>query len=214
MKLKHLSLSFSVFGVLSLYLLSMLSQPSEISIAELPKYEGKLVTVEGLVTSYYITKYGSQLITIKENNATTTLFLEESTEVEYGDKIRATGEVQKFKDDWEIIVENVRDIELIRKWSNISFPLWQLAENPTKYLGLNVNVTGYIESISNGYFNLVDLEEKHSLIVFYNLSRNITLYPGQKVSVSGKFSFGSENFRYKLVLFDDNHCITFLRSNE
>jgi len=72
--------------------------------------------------------------------------------------------------------------------------LCQLADNPLEYLGLNVNVTGHIESISNVYFYLVDVEEKYSLIVFYNNFENITIHPGQKVNISGKFTF--DHFPY------------------
>lgn len=211
MKLKYFSLLFSVIGILVLYFLSKLSQTPLIEIHELPDYEGKQVIIEGVVTDYQVTRHGSQIITIENNNATTTVFVEGKTNIEYGDKIRVTGEVQKYKDDWELVVNDNRFVTILEKWHNISFPLWQLAEKPTKYLDLNVNVTGYIESISNTYFYLVDIEKKHSLIVFYKLSKNITIFPGQKVSASGKFSFDEENFRYQLEICEENHSLTYLK---
>ena len=211
MKLKYLSLLLAITGVLLLYFLSRLSHPPLIDINEMPDYEGKQVTIEGVVTDYRATRQGSQIIKIKSNNATATVFAEGKTNMEYGDRIQATGEVQKYKDDWELVTNDNRYVTILEKWHNISFPLWQLAENPAKYLDLNVNVTGYIEAISNAYFYLVDLEKKHSLIVFYKLSKNITIYPGQKISVSGKFSFDEENFRYQLELFDEKHTITLLK---
>jgi len=211
MKLKYFSLLFSIIGILVLYFLSRLSQTPLIAIHEMPDYEGKRVTIEGVVTDYQVTKHGSQIITIKDNNATATVFVEGFTALEYGDKIQATGEVQKYKDDWELVINDNRLVKILEKWQNISFPLWQLAENPTKYLELNVNVTGYIESTSNAYFYLVDIEKKHSLIVFYKLSKNITIYPGQKVSASGKFTFDEENFRYQLEICEEKHSITPLK---
>ncbi len=208
MKLKYFSLLFTVIGILVLYFLSELSQPPAIEIHELPDFEGKQVTVDGIVKDHHTTKYGSQIITIENNNATATVFVETASDVEYGDKIQVTGEVQKYKDDWEIVVNDNKFIKILKKWHNISFPLWQLADNPTRYLDLNVNVTGHVEAISNAYFYLVDVEKKHSLIVFYKLSKNITIFPGQKISASGKFSFDKENFRYQLGLYEEKHGIT------
>ena len=211
MKLKYFALLFSIVGILILYFLSRLSQAPLIEIQEMPDYEGKQVIIEGLVTDYQITKHGSQIITIKDDNDTTTFFVEGELDVEYGDKIQATGEVQKYKDEWELVINDDRFVKILKKWQNISFPLWQLAKKPGKYLGLNVNVTGYIESISNAYFYLVDLEKNYSIIVFYKKSKNITIFPGQKVSVSGKFSFDEENFRYQLQIWEDKHSINLLK---
>ena len=205
MKLKHFSLIFSIIGILVLYFLSELSHIPLIEISEMPKYEGKQATIQGIVTNYYMTRHGTQIISIKEENSTAEVFVEGGIDVEYGDIIKATGEIQKYQDKWELIINDKRFVKILEKWNNISFPLWQLAENPSKYLNLNVNVTGYVESISNAYFYLVDIENKHTLIVFYKIPKNLSIYPGQRVSVSGRFSFDKENFRYQLDLFDVNH---------
>jgi hypothetical protein len=210
MKLKQLSIIFSVVGILILYLIPKISEPSIIWISEIPNYEGKQVSVIGVVSKIYLTKYGSQMITIKDNNATTTVFVEGQIDVEYGDKIQVTGQVQKYNDAFEIVVNDNSFVKTLEKWHNISLPLWQLAQNPTKYLGLNVNVTGYIESISNSHFYLTDTEGNYSLIVSYLLAKNITISPGQKISASGKFFFDEKAFRYKLEICDEKHGITFL----
>ena len=207
MKLKHFSLLFSVLGILVLYFLSKLSMPPLVDIHELGDYDGKTVTVEGIVTEHQTTGQGSQIITIKENESTATVFLGQRTDVEYGDKIQATGSVDKYKDSWEIMVDDDRLVRIIEKWNNVSFPIWQLAENPSRYLDLNVNVTGYIESISNSYLYIVDLDRKRSLIVFYHGAHNVTIFPGQEVSVTGVFCFDKENFRYQILLFNENHKI-------
>ena len=211
MKLKYFSLLFSVVGILLLYFLSRLSEPPLIEINEMPGYEGKQVIIEGIVADYQTTRHGSQIITIRNSNDTLTIFVEGKTDLDYGDTIQVTGEVQKYEDTWELVVNDCRSVNILEKWHNISLPLWQLAETPTKYLDLNVNVTGFIESISNAYFYLIDVESKHSLIVFYRLSRNFTLIPGQEISACGKFSFDEENFRYQLEIYDEKHKITYLR---
>lgn len=210
MKLKQFSLLFSVCGVLLLYFISELSQPPLIEIREMPDYDGKQVIIEGVVVDYQLTKHGGQIITVGGENATATVFVEGKTDVEYGDKIQATGDVQKYNEEWELVVNDKRLIRVLFEWQNNSKQLWQLAETPSKYLDLNVNATGYIESISNAYFYLVDIEEKHSLIVSYRLFDNVTIHPGQKVSVSGKFTFDKENFRYQLEVCDKKHGIILL----
>jgi len=208
MKLKYFSLLFSIVGILLLYFLSKLTQPPLIEIFEIPDYDGKQVITRGIVKDYSNSRFGSKQITIGENNHSVIVFLEGNFDVEYGDKIQARGEVQKYKDGWEIIVNDRQFVEILAKWNNTSFPLWQLANNPMKYLNLNVKVKGYIESISNADFYLVDIENKNSLMVSYSNLKNISIYPGQLVNVSGKFIFDEINFRYQLKIFDEKHGIS------
>jgi len=208
MKLKYFSMIFSIIGILILYMISRFSQAPIININEIKDYEGKQVTLKGFVTEHHLTKFGSQIIKVADENCSVEVFLEGKVEVEYGDKIRATGEVQKYKDTWELIVNDNREIQIIEKWHNVSSPLWQIAENPTRYLNLNVNVTGHIESVSNAYFLLVDIESKHSLIIYYSIVKDITLYPGQKICALGRFTFDEKNFRYMLDICEENHGIT------
>lgn len=210
MKLKHYSLIFSIAGILVLYFLLKVSQPSVIGIYEISKYEGKQVTIEGIVIEHHQTKYSSQIIKIENNNDSTTVFIEGKIEIEFGDKIQVTGEVQKYEGEWEIVVNSINMVKIIEKWGNRSFPLWQLAENPTKYLGLDINISGCIDYISNSYFYIADFERKYSLLVTYDLVKNISISPGQKICVLGRFSFDEENFRYKLELNQQAHGITTL----
>ncbi|UCF50180.1 MAG: hypothetical protein JSU91_01490 [Thermoplasmatales archaeon] len=212
MKLKYFSMLFSIIGILVLYMISKFSQAPVITISDIQNYEGKQVTLRGIVTEHHLTKFGSQIIKIADNNSSVEIFLEGKTDVEYGDEIQATGEVQNYKDIWELIVNDIRQLQILKKWQNISFPLWQIAENPTRYLNINVNITGYIESVSNAYFLLVDIERKHSLIIYYSISKNITLYPGQKICASGKFTFDEKNFRYMLDICEENHGIAIAKT--
>jgi len=207
MKLKYFSLLFSIIGILFLYFLSKLTQPLPITLNQISDYEGKQVIVKGIVTYYSTSRFGTQQITVENNNFSVIVFLEGNFGVEFGDEIQAMGEVQKYKDNWELIVNNKQFIKILKKWNNISFPLWQLAGNPKRYLDINVNVTGYVEFISNANFYLVDLENKHSLLVIYKSFEDKTIYPGQKVNVCGKFTFDEKNFRYQLEIFDKNHGI-------
>lgn len=208
MQLKHYSLLFSIAGIIILYFLSTLTQPIVIELSELSEYEDKQVTVEGIVAEHYITSYESQIIKIEGDNATAMIFVEGKSDVEYGDKIQVTGKVQKYKGDWEIVVGNERFVTILQKWQNISIPLWQIAENPVKYDGLNINVTGYIDAVYDAYFYLVDEEVVHSIIVFYNSFEHGSVYSGQKVDIAAQFRYDPEDLRYKLDVMDETHGIT------
>jgi hypothetical protein len=205
MKLKHLAVVFALTGTFLLYFISTLVQPTTIKLEQIPSFEDKRVIATGIVAEYYTTQYGSQLITIRDENFSVTVFLEGEVDLEYGDKIQAAGQVQKYKDAWEIIVENIKDIKILEKWKNTSFPVWQLAQRPTKYLGLNVNVSGWVDAVFDNYFYLKDIENNNTLLVFYNA--NPFLYRGKSVFVSGKFLFDEQNLRYVLVVNEEEHGV-------
>ena len=207
MKLKHFSLLFSITGIALLYFMSLLVQPAIIEIQEIPNHEGRQITTQGIVTYQRFSSFGNQMITIEDNNASAIVFVEGETDVEYGDILEVTGEVQKYNNEWEIIVNNIRYVVILQKWNNISIPLWQIAGNPMRYIGLNVNITGFIDMVYDSFFNLVDLDDKFTLKVFYTSSNNISLYHGMNVSVSGVFSYDEKNFEYYLKQYGGEHRI-------
>ncbi len=213
MDLKYYSLLFSIIGILILYVLSLLSQPALVTLEELPQYEGKQVIVEGIVVESRQTKYDSQLIVLKENNTTATVFIEGALAfaIEYGDTLQVEGTVQQYEGEWEIVVDNGKHATLLQKWQNISFPLWQLVECPERYKGTNVNVTGYVDVIYDSYFYLVDVEGEHTLIVFYTPPSYGALFPGQEVRVAAAFVFDESNFRYVLDISEESHGITIIQ---
>lgn len=213
MKFKYLIIVLSVSGTLLLYLLTMISQPTTISLSTLSHYEGKQVRTQGIVTAYRTTSFGSQLITIRdtadENNATSTVYLEGALSVEYGDTIQVTGTVQRYNGEWELAVDNPKYLTITQKWNNISFPLWQLAEHPTRYLNTNVNVTGIIETISGSTFILTDIDGKYSLLV-YPESSHPTLTKGDTITVEAQFQYDANNVRYILRSTTDASRISVL----
>ena len=207
MNLKYFSLIFSITGIVILYLISTLTNAPFVDLNEISKYEGKQVITRGIVTKHYVTNYGSQIITIKNENSSATIFLEEEIFVEYGDRIQVKGEVQKYKGCWEIIANNKQSVVVIEKWQNISILLWQIAQNTYYYEGLNINITGYIDSIYDNYFYLVDEEGEHTLLVFYDVYKKNQLLFGQKVNINGFFVFDEQNFRHVLTFTSDKHKI-------
>jgi hypothetical protein len=207
MKLKYLSVLFSILGVLFLYFISTLSQPVFISLAEIPEYEDKQVIVEGIVTDYQDTAYGSQFIFIEDDNTSVSVFVEGSIDVDYGDTIQATGKVQKYNDDWEVVVNNERYVKIVQKWQNLSIPLVQLAKNPTKYVELNINATGHVDMIYDSYFYLVDDAGEHSLFISCNPSLYDAVAPGEQVTVAGRFDYKKEELRYILTICKETHGV-------
>jgi len=206
-ELKYFCIILSVIGIVVLYFLSLFSQPTIIKLSEISSYEGKQVIVQGITKEYYTTTYGSQIITIEEENASTKVFLEGMIPIEYGDIIQATGTVQKYKGSWEIVVDNIHYVKIVKKWNNISMPLWQIAENPNRYSGLNVNISGYVDTIYDDYFYLSDLEGEHSIIVNYVYQNDFFLTPGLKINVAARFSYDVGDFRYKLEISENTHGI-------
>jgi len=207
MKLKQLSLIFAITGTIFLYFLATLSKPVAIELVEIPRYEGKKITTQGVVTEYFTTKYASQMITLKDENFTVIVYVEGITDVEYGDKISVTGEIQKYREDWEIMVNDKKNLQIIEKWQNISLPLWVLAQKPIYYLGLNVNVTGFIDIVYNSFFNLVDLKTNTSIPVYFEYYQGDNISSGKKVTIFAKFMFDEQQLRYKLVLCDEKHGV-------
>lgn len=214
MEFKYFVIILSIACIIFLYFLSTLSKPIVIELNEIPNYEGKQVIVEGVVTEHRITTYGGQIIEIKnldnENVSETMIFVERQTSVEYGDRIQVTGIVQKYKDEWEIVVNNEKHIKILQKWNNITFPLWQLAENPDKYVGTNVNVTGFINRIYDAYFYLIDSEEKYTVVVYFDPPKFYNFSQGAAVYVGARFVYDAETMRYVLSAKEETHRITLL----
>ena len=162
--------------------------------------------MEGVVVSFFETKYGCQLITIKKDNLTAKLFLEETVNVECGDLVKATGEVQKYDGEWEVIVESKKFLEVIQRWEQKYVPLWRLSSDPRGYEGLNINTTGWIDDVFGKSFYLTDKDRNFSIPVI-NLVSNLSFHSGEKAIVSGEFIYDKENFRYIIKCYRDQHKV-------
>lgn len=199
MNIKYLSILLAVIGIIALYAASTLSQPAEIELSELPNYEGKEVIITGIVTDYYLTRQGSQMIYIKQNNITTKIFSEEAHDIERGDQIRAQGSVQKYQGNFELMVNNKNYITVLQKWDKETISLKQLSSQPEKYNNLNINVTGKIKETYGTLFLLTDENNQHSLTVIVSNSSNLNLEKNQEILIHGKFTYDRENLRYQLL---------------
>jgi hypothetical protein len=98
-------------------------------------------------------------------------------------------------------------VKILQKWVNISAPIWQIAENPKKYVDTNINVTGAIDRIYESYFYLVDTNEEFSIVVYYDSSRFYNLSEGYTVCVCGRFVYDAATLRYVLETNLQSHYI-------
>jgi hypothetical protein len=215
MKFKYIVIVISLVSLFVLYLLSTLSQPTTISLSLVPFNEGKEVVVKGIVTNYQTTTYGSQLISIRDvnstNESTIILYIEGEFPVEYGDIIQANGIVQQYNNNWELTVSNPRFIIVLQRWGDRPFPVWQLAQNPTKYVDTNVNVTGLISTLSSSSFYLHDTEGNYVLPVSFPHSSESLFSQGDLVAVKARFLYNQETFSYQLKVADTTQGIIVLQ---
>jgi hypothetical protein len=206
MKFKYIVVVLSLVSLLVLYLISGLSQPTVISFSKIPASEGKQVVVKGIVAGYQTTTVGSTLVTIRDtdsiNTSTITLYVEGPLLVEYGDLVQATGIVQQYNNAWELAVTSPQSVAILQKWGNRSFPLWQLAQNPARYVDTNVNVTGIVGTISSSNFNLQDSAGDYSVPVSYTHSSNSTFSKGDQVAVKARFLYDKATLSYLLKVTD------------
>ena len=106
----------SIGGTCFLYVLSLFSQPTVVSLDDVESFEGKQVVVEGVVVSYRVTTFGGQQIVIQDRNVSEVeviVYVEEETDVEYGDVIQATGVVQQYGGEWEVVVNTARGVVVV-----------------------------------------------------------------------------------------------------
>lgn len=210
MKFKYLIIFIAVGSLLVLYIISLLSQPLLIPLSSLQTYNGQQVIVQGIVIDYRATTSGSQLITLRDTlNSTNTiiLYIQGEFQVEYGDTIRATGEVQQYKNNWELVVNDPNMITILQKWHSLSFPLWQLALHPEHYRDTTVNVTGVVTQTSGSSFTLTSTDGAYSIEVTYQSTCPHQFVKGDTVVVGARFLYDVTTCRFFLKATEENHGI-------
>ena len=213
MKFKYLVVVLSLVSLAVLYLISGLSQPTVVSFSDLPANEGKQVLVQGIVAGCQTTTTGSTLVTLRNNdtrNTTTiTLYVQGPLALEYGDLVQAAGTVQQYNNEWELSVTSPQSITVIQHWVNQSVPLAQLAQNPTRYIDTNVNVTGVVGTIASSSFMLQDSDA--SISVSFSHSSTVSFSKGDHVAVKARFLYDKTTLSYQLKVTDASKDIQELK---
>ncbi|MFH1013186.1 MAG: hypothetical protein V1769_01610 [Thermoplasmatota archaeon] len=205
MRIKYISLLIALIGIAALYTLSLFAQAPSIELSQLPAYENEIVTTQGTITKYYQNDYGNQIITIRNNNTTATIFASVPATVQSGDTIQATGKVEHYKETWEIIIDDPKDLTIIKKWNETTIQLWEIAQNPITYVECNLNVTGYIDSIYESSLYFTDNNFEHTILVMISKKENITFYPGEPVVLSAQLLYDSTQLKYFFSLSETYH---------
>jgi predicted extracellular nuclease len=213
MKFKYLVVVLSLISLVVLYLISGLSQPTIVPFSKIPANEGKQVVIQGIVAGYQTTT-GNMLVTLRNydtaNTTTITLYVEGQLALEYGDLVQVTGTVQQYNNQWELAVTNPQSVTVLERWSNRSFPLWQLAQNPTRYVDTNVNVTGVVGTVSSSGFMLLDSTGVSSVPVSFTHSSTVPFLKGDQVSVKAQFLYDEATLSYRLKAADTADAIIVL----
>ena len=191
---KILLLAIALLGIICLYFLSFLDKPIEINPNEFYKYNGEKVKVKGIVKN----KMGS-LIEITNYESTGKIFYEKNDEISYGDEIEATGRVGKY---WNDFVLYATDLKICRKWDEDKISLPYLLENYENYVGLNVNVIGYVSSTSKSYFYLTDCDYKIKVYC-----ENFSLNKNDKVFVKGFFYYDAKDASFFIRIEKPYHGV-------
>jgi len=214
MKFKYLVVVLSLISLVVLYLISDLSQPTIVPFSKIPANEGKQVVIQGIVAGYQTTTTGSMLVTLRNydtaNTTTITLYVEGQLALEYGDLVQVTGTVQQYNNQWELAVTNPQSVTVLERWGNRSFPLWQLAQNPTRYVDTNVNITGVVGTVSSSSFTLLDPAGFSSVPVSFTHSSTVLFSKGDQVSVKAQFLYDEATLSYRLKAADTADAIIVL----
>lgn len=210
MKFKQLIILIAISSLLLLYGVSLISQPTQVELSSLSDYNGQQVVVQGIVTMYRTTTFGSQLITIRGDDikeGTAVIYIDGEVPVEYGDKIQAVGQVQRYKNQWEITVANPQRITILQTWRNQTIPLRQLAENPQRYLNTNVNVTGILSQKQSSSFQLTEQGQLYSLAVRCPPSALASVSENDTIAILGRFVYDPCFFHFILEITGNTHAI-------
>ncbi len=209
--MKYLIVLLTLLNICILYGVSTYTKPTAITLDELPDYEGKQVIVTGKITNFYTTSYGSQLINIispePNNTAKATLFLEEVANVSYGDIIQAMGTVQHYKNTWELIVDSPSRVRCIQPWNDTTVPLHVLAVSPERYVGMNLHITGYVERIYDSFCYITNKDQIYTLTIVFDDAFLPKIFPGDAITVGGRFEFNEHTLRYQLVISEKEHFL-------
>lgn len=187
----------AVGGIIFLYALSLFSHPAEVGLDAVWKHEGEEIVTEGLVKNRM-----ENVLEISDGTARALVYVEDTDDFHYGDVIRVTGTVGDYGDSLAIYAT---EIAVIKRWDGDCISVSYLAENYDEYVGLNVNVTGYVYSISRDYFYLTDEYAEYRMKVYVNATTSLELY--EEVHVRALFSYNPKNACFSLSISQPFHGV-------
>ncbi len=168
-KLLAIVIVLSLVGVISLFFYSASIKPKQVGISEMNEnLVGSLVQLNGTISRISTFDSGATSIELVDlgTNATITIFLNADISEVWlstadpipGATLEATGVVEIYNDEYEIVIGTSEDIKIIEPATSNSVQIWQLLASPEIFDGMTVAVKGEVRSydtISGGaIFNL------------------------------------------------------------
>lgn len=194
-KIEKVVIIGSLVGLVALFIIASLTEPVVISPANISSYEGRDVMIRGTVTDLYMTKYGGGILEVTAGKSRAKVFIEDfSKQVNYGDTIKVTGKVRKYKGDYEVVTLNDRSIQVVSHENKSSMFLQSLADDPMSYEGKNIRVMGYVDRVYEKSFYLRDGD--YSLKVISDVKPN----ESEKIIADGLLVYDEDDMRYVLRL--------------
>lgn len=139
------SVAVGILGLGVLLGLARAAEPPTVSIADVPSYAERTVTVQGHVASVEPTRSGGLRVTLAGDGRSLAAFLRDAVPLLPGDEISITGRVAKYHGQWEIVVEEAQDVEVVTAWDATRTPVAALAKEPWRWLGMQVRTAGVFE---------------------------------------------------------------------
>ena len=207
-----MTLTLALTGIVVLAQVARLQEPPLIGLDEIPRYEGRTVTVRGTVTHTAPTSGGGWLLELVEETVRIVVFVPSLGFLpRAGDHIEATGQVELYHGQWELDCEEDM-VRLLDRASRGSMTLEDLARAPVAYVGGDLMVTGVITgsnlSDEGRILCLGDPEGQYNLTVIIRapLIEAVALAGiGDRIVVKGDFQYKVTGFEYILVLEDGDH---------
>lgn len=203
MKKSVAHLTLSVVGVIILYILSTVVQPTHVTLNQIASYEGETVQITGIVTTVHITSSNNQIIGLRniqtEPIGNLTIFSMEIADVNVDDVVKIKGVVQRYKGEWEVVVHNNNDIKIIDHASPSETGLWKITRNPENYRNLPLSVKGVVEKTKGFSTTFTLTEGDYRITVFSPPQHFFNLTSGDKVKVEGRLLYDDKTFSYYVL---------------
>lgn len=201
-KIDAIIIALSICGILALYFVSISVSPVEIKIADVASYEGRTVSVSGFASDVEVLKSGQIVFTLTDGNNATAVFASGAGyDFESGDLLKVSGQIQRYKGGYEIIVKDADGIRVLETATSSIRDFKNLTLEPAASLNATVSIRGmlkYEPSVYNGsssfYISETAVAGRYSLRV--ECFGAALAHKGDFVSVRGAFLYDAQSARY------------------
>ncbi len=129
-----------IISLVGLYIYEEMLPPEKTSIGNLGRHLGKYVIIKGVV----LRNPSSNFFIVSDMQFKNKVGVYDSySSPNSGAVVSVAGVVKKFKDRYEIVIQKAGDLKIIKDCYETTIPV--VMNNPSKFNGLNISVSGKIE---------------------------------------------------------------------